>query len=86
MVNRTDEEHLVHASRVGRALYSFNIRDYTSLHEQWIDSGREHFGIILASQRRYSLGEQQRRLLRILARRSAGEMRSRLEYLSTWNS
>jgi hypothetical protein len=42
-------------------LYSFNIRDYSVLHEQWIASGREHSGIILASQQRYSIGEQLRR-------------------------
>jgi hypothetical protein len=54
------------------------------LHEQWIASGREHSGIVLAFQQRYSIGEQLRRLLHILNRRSAVEMVSRLEYLSTW--
>src|SRR5260370_28828444 len=48
MVNRSDEEHLRHASRDGRVLYSFNIRDYSSLHEQWIAGGQAHGGIILA--------------------------------------
>jgi hypothetical protein len=84
MVGRSDGEHLHHASNDGRVLYSFNIRDYTMLHEQWIASGREHSGIVLAFQQRYSIGEQLRRLLHILNRRSAVEMVSRLEYLSTW--
>ena len=84
MVGRSDEEHLRHANIDGRVLYSFNIRDYSLLHEQWIASGREHSGIILASQQRYSIGEQLRRLLHLLNRKPAAEMLSRLEYLSTW--
>jgi len=85
MVNRDDEEHLEYASRSGRALYSFNIRDYARIDRQWIENGREHSGIILAPQQRLSIGEQQRRLLQLLSRRSAAEMRSQIEYLSNWD-
>jgi hypothetical protein len=55
MVGRSDEDHLRRASSEGRVLYSFNIKDYSLLHEQWIASGQEHSGIILAFQQRYSL-------------------------------
>jgi hypothetical protein len=48
MVSRSDEEHLHSAASEGRALYSFNIKDYSLLHEQWTANGREHSGIILA--------------------------------------
>jgi hypothetical protein len=44
MVGRSDEEHLCHASNDGRVLYSFNIRDYSLLHEQWIASGGDTVG------------------------------------------
>ena len=84
MVGRSDEDHLRHASNDGRVLYSFNVRDYSLLHEQWSAAGREHSGIILASQQGYSIGEQLRRLLHLLNRKPAAEMLSRLEYLSTW--
>ena len=84
MVNRRDEQHLLYASGGGRVLYSYNIRDYSSLHERWLGGGREHSGIILAAQQRYSVGEQLRRLLQLLNRRSAEGMLSRLEYLSSW--
>jgi hypothetical protein len=84
MISRSDEQHLRFASSYERALYSFNVKDYTLLHEQWIASRQEHSGIILAIQQRYSIGEQLRRLLHLLNGRSAAEMRSRLEYLSTW--
>jgi hypothetical protein len=84
MVGKSDEEHLRHASGEGRVLYSFNIKDYSLLHKHWITSGLEHSGIILASQQRYSSGEQLRRLLHLMNGRSAADMVSRLEYLSNW--
>jgi hypothetical protein len=84
MANKPDEEHLARASRDGRVLYSFNIADYCSLHEKWLAAGRLHSGIVLAHQQRFSLGEQLRRLLYLLNRKSAEEMRCRLEYLSNW--
>jgi len=84
MVGKSDEEHLRHASGEGRALYSFNIRDYGLLQEQWITTGQVHSGIILGCQQRYSIGEQLRRLLHLLNQRSAEEMLVRLEYLSGW--
>lgn len=84
MVNKCDEDHLRHAGGVGRVLYSFNIKDYSSIHQQWIASEQAHSGMILAPQQRYSVGEQLRRLLQLLNRKSAVEMQSRLEYLSAW--
>jgi hypothetical protein len=86
MINRSDQAHLRWASDNGCALYSFNIRDYSALHQEWIARGESHCGIILASQRRYSTGEQLRRPLRLMNRKAAGEMLSRLEYLSNWES
>ena|SRR5438477_12270587 len=84
MIGRSDEQHLHYATTNERALYSFNIRDCSLLHDQWVASGQEHSGIILAFQQRYSVGEQLRRLLHLLNRKSAEEMLSRLEYLSAW--
>src|SRR3954447_8335736 len=84
MVNQSDEDHLHYASLNERVLYSFNIKDYSLLHEQWISNGRVHSGILLAPQQRYSVGEQLKRLLQFLNRRAAAETLSRLEYLSNW--
>ena len=47
-------------------------------------TGRQHSGIVLGFQQRYSIGEQLRRLLHLLNRKPAAEMHSRLEHLSTW--
>ena len=84
MVNRSDEQHLFYSSGAGRVLYSYNVRDFNALHAQWVAAGREHGGMILAVQQRYSVGEQLRRLLRIINHRSAEGMRSRIEYSSSW--
>jgi hypothetical protein len=45
-------------------------------------AGQSHAGIILAAQQRYSVGEQMRRLLRLISALTAEEMRNRIEFLS----
>ena len=63
MIRRKDEEHLHFATAQNRALYSFNVGDFYEIHTAWTTSGREHRGIVLTQQRRYSTGEQIRRFL-----------------------
>src|SRR5262249_326383 len=75
MIEHSDIDHLEYASQQGRVLYSFNVADYYRLHMEFLSNGRDHAGIILAQQQRYSAGEQLRRLLRIAAIRSAEDMR-----------
>ena len=82
MIGRSDEDHLRRAASDGRVLYSFNIKDFSLLHTHWIFAGRQHSGIVLGFQQRYSIGEQLR-LLHLLNRKPAAQVRSRLEYLPT---
>lgn len=84
MLGQTDEAQLLWAASQQRVLYSFNGRDFGALHRRWISSGQQHYGIVLAPQQRYSIGDQLRRLLRLLHTRTADDMRNRLEYLSAW--
>jgi uncharacterized protein with PIN domain len=84
MIEHDDVDHLEYACTQDRVLYSFNIGDYYQLHTEFLTQGKEHAGIILAQQQRYSIGEQLRRLLRIIAVRSAEDMRNRIEFLSAW--
>jgi hypothetical protein len=84
MVRRKDEEHLSLATGQGRALYSFNVGDYHAIHTEWMATGHSHAGIILAQQKRYSLGEQIRRLLRLIGSLTDDEMRNREEFLGRW--
>jgi hypothetical protein len=84
MIRRKDVEHLSLATLQGRALYSFNVRDYHEIHTEWAATGRRHAGIILAQQKRYSTGEQIRRLLRLIGTLTDDEMRNREEFLGRW--
>jgi uncharacterized protein with PIN domain len=84
MIERSDEEHLEYATKEGRVLYSFNVRDYFRLHTEYLSQGKSHAGIILARQQRYSIGDQMRRLLRLIAAKSAEEMKNHVEFLSAW--
>lgn len=83
MNGRPDEEQLRWASSHNRVLYSCNVRDFYKLHTSTLTSGESHAGIILAPQQQYSIGEQLRRLLKLIAK-SAENMRSQVEFLSKW--
>jgi Domain of unknown function (DUF5615) len=85
MVFRPDSVHLTHATSLGRVLYSFNVGDYCQLHGEWLASGQSHSGIIVASQQRFSIGEQMRRLLRVTNTLSAEDMHNQLEFLGSWD-
>ena len=84
MIRRMDEEHLNLAKDQGRVLYSFNVRDFHEIHTKWIATGRDHAGIVLAQQQRYSTGEQIRRLLRLIGSVTDEAMRNREEFLGRW--
>lgn len=85
MRQRDDEEPLLLATQQGRVLYGFNVGDFYRLHTEFLTQGRTHAGIVLAKQQHYSIGEQLRRLLRLIATRSAEEIRDRIEFLSAWS-
>ena len=80
MIERRDDDHLAFAAREGRVLYSFNVGDYCRLHTHV----RFHAGMVLALQQRYPVGDQMRRLLRLVAAKSAEDMRNHIEFLSAW--
>ena len=84
MVRRDDIEHLELATVQRRALYSFNVGDFQRLHTEYLTQGKHHSGVILAQQQRYSVGEQMRRLLKIIARVSAEEIEDRIVFLGAW--
>jgi hypothetical protein len=43
-----------------------------------------HAGIIVAPQQHYSVGEEMRRIMRLISQRTAEEMLGRLEFISGW--
>lgn len=85
MKGSEDREQLEFAISQERVLFSYNVKDFAALHIEYLQSGKEHAGIVLAHQRQFGVGEQTRRLLRLAGTLNAEEMRSRLEFLSSWS-
>lgn len=79
-----DPDHLDWCSGQGRVIVTFSVRDFASLHKQWLVAGRRHPGIIASDQR--PIGDLARRVLRLARTLTAEEMIDRLEYLSDWPS
>jgi ABC-type amino acid transport substrate-binding protein len=84
MIERPDEEHLDYATASGRALFSFNVSDFYRSHTEYVARGKSHGGIILTQQQRYSVGEQMRRILKLIATKPAEEMVNQIEFLGVW--
>jgi hypothetical protein len=84
MIERTDEAHLEFATAQGRVLCSFNVADFYHLHTTYMVQNKAHAGIVLARQQQYSLGEYMRRLLKLMAHRTAEGMKNWVEFLSAW--
>ena len=84
MLKRSDAEQLEWAAAHGRVLFSSNIGDFYGLHTSLLAQGRSHAGIILAQQQHYSVGDLMRRLLKLIASKSAEEMQNQVEFLSAW--
>ena len=79
-----DEEQLIWATEQGRAIYSFNKGDFCRLHRDFIVQSQSHAGIILVIQQQYSIGQQLRGLLKLVAEKSASEMVNQLVFLSSY--
>lgn len=75
----SDDDQLTYATASRRALFTFNTADFLQLHRAWIEAGRPHWGIIVSEQ--LPVGEATRRLLRLLNRVTADEMRDQLYWL-----
>jgi predicted nuclease of predicted toxin-antitoxin system len=50
MREKSDEEQLAYAAKQRRAVLTFNVRDFVSLHTQYVTKGKEHGGIIVSTQ------------------------------------
>ena len=81
LAGQDDETQLAFATQECRVLYSANARDFDRLHGEWLNRGQDHSGMIVVHRQRYSVGEQLRRLLKLINTKSAEEMRNQLGYL-----
>ena len=75
----TDAMQLAHAVSCGMALLTHNRADFEALARDYTESGRTHYGIILAG--RYPPYELAHRLLRILNQVTADELKGQVRYI-----
>ncbi|PSB30071.1 DUF5615 family PIN-like protein [Stenomitos frigidus] len=79
----SDAEQLELATEQQRVLYTFNVGDFCQLHNIYMAEGRTHTGIMISSQD-YAIGEQMRRVLKLMATESAESMINQLVFLSAY--
>jgi hypothetical protein len=79
----SDEAQLILAIEQQRVLYTFNVGDFCQLHYTWLAKRQTHTGIVISSQT-YSVGEQVRRILNLIAMQSAEAMVDQLVFLSAY--
>lgn len=84
MLGASDEKQLIWSTEHKRVIYSFNIGDFCKLHRDYMVRGKTHTGIILAQQRKYSIGQQLKGLLKLVAALSAEEMVNKLVFLNSY--
>lgn len=84
LTGRPDPEHLAFAAQAGHVLYTSNASDFAPLHRSYMESGLVHAGILIRYGRRFSVGEQAKRILRLWETLTAEDMANRTESLSQW--
>ena len=84
MINRQDDDHLAAASALGRTLFTHQHCRLLRFASAVDRRKRTHSGILVAPQQRYSVGEEMRRIMRLVRQRTAEEMLCRLEFISGW--
>lgn len=70
--NLSDFQQLEYAIAEQRAIFTFNAGDFNRLHKEYVNSGRNHFGILLSKQ--VPLSETIKRLTNFLFTHSSEEI------------
>ena len=79
LLGRSDSEQLEFVAETGCVLLTHNRVDFERLHRDWIEGGRQHWGIIVARQR--SASDIALRTARLLVRLTADELRNQILYV-----
>jgi hypothetical protein len=74
-----DDEQLAFAAEQGRAVLTYNMKDFAPLATVWYEAGRNHAGIILSEELEH--GELLRWVEKMLKAISAEEMINAVRYL-----
>ena len=76
---RSDSDQILFAIQQERCLFTFNVKDFVILHNQYANSQQEHWGIIVSKQLPFR--ETMSRLLHLLQRTAKETMKNYLEFL-----
>ncbi len=79
-LDATDESQLLGATAQGRCIFTFNIRDFMALARRH----PQHGGIILASQRKWTMAELVTALDRLLTTTQASDWPGQVRWLNEW--
>lgn len=77
--SQSDEAQLEFAAQEGRAILTYNIKDFSPLARLWYEAGRDHAGIVLSVELDH--GELLRQVLKLLATITAEDMANTVRYL-----
>jgi len=75
----SDPDQLLFAIQQERCLFTFNVKDFVILHNQYAKSQQEHWGIIVSKQLPFR--ESMSRLLHLLQPTAKETMKNHLEFL-----
>jgi hypothetical protein len=78
-VGMPDDQQLAFATAEGRAIVTYNRRDFQRLHGQWANAGRPHAGIIILTNQRFPASVLHAKLQR---ERDSTQMVNAILYLS----
>lgn len=76
---RSDSDQLLFAVQQERCFFTYNVRDFVILHNQYAKNRQEHWGIIVSKQLPFR--ETISRLLRLLQHTAKETMKNHLEFL-----
>ncbi len=77
-----DKTQLLGATAQGRCIFTFNVRDFIMLAQQF----QQHKGIILAAQRSWTLSELIAALDRLLSETTATDWNGQVRWLNEWRN
>ena len=83
MIERDDEEHLEFAAKANRVLYSFNVADFFDTADISLKTKSTQDWPLRVSNNSLSASNY-RRLLKLIAKVPADEMKNRVEFLGAW--
>ena len=81
----SDRDHLQFAAERKLVLVTADRDDFPRLHAEWLNTGRNHAGIIIVHQQRWGPGELARCLQRALTTIPDQDWENRIEYLGRWS-